>query len=301
MIDITVLGTGSMVPTKDRNLSAIYAEIKGIGMLFDCGEGTQRQMNIAGINRNKVNYIFISHWHADHMSGLLGLLQTICNAKDLAEISIFGPKGTKEHMDHLLKASIFDNKLKLHLHEIIPNGLEIIFKNNLFSVSAIALEHGIPCIGFRLDENNSRKIAMSKLKKDGVQEGPWIAQLQEGKDMEYNGKKYLASEYTSLVHGTVFSYVPDTLFTQNAVVLSKNADLVISEATFVDEHKEKAAEYNHMTAKQAAQVASLALAKSLVLFHFSQRYKTTIAFLEEAREIFPQTELAYDFMKIKLK
>lgn len=299
MIDITILGTGSMVPTKERNVTGIYAEIKGVGMLFDCGEGTQRQMNVAGISRTKVQYIFISHWHADHISGLMGLLQTVCNAKESVTIKLFGPKGTKVHMDHLLKASIFDNRLQLEITECTKE--EQILKTSNFSVYAAPLEHGVPCIGFRLVESDVRKIAMAKLQKNGVSEGPWLADLQAGKDMEYNGKTYAAKEYTSLVTGKVFTYIPDTSFTQSAVELAKSADLAVSEATFTEEHVEKAAQFNHMTARQAAQVASLAQAKKLLIFHFSQRYKTTAAFLEEAQEIFPETEIAHDFMHIKLK
>lgn len=300
MIELTVLGTGSMVPTKERNVVSVYAEHKGVGILFDCGEGTQRQMNIAGINRTKVRYIFLSHWHADHMSGLLGLLQTICNSKE-SEIDIFGPKGTKEHMNHLLKASIFDNRLRLSIKEIIPKKVERILKTSGFSVYAAPLEHGIPCVGYKLVEHDTRRVAMSKLHKQGVIEGPWIAELQQGNDMTYKGKIFTAKEYTSVVEGKSFAYVTDTLFVQSAVDLADSADVLICEATFVEHHSEKAAEFHHMTAQQAAQIASMASVGKLILFHFSQRYKTSTVSLEEAQAVFPETEIGYDFMKVKIK
>ena len=108
MINITILGTSSMVPTKDRNVQSIYLDYNGEGILFDCGEGTQRQMNIAGINRTKVKKILITHWHGDHVSGLIGLIQTLGNSKYASKLEIYGPKGTKRFMNNLLNSCVFE-------------------------------------------------------------------------------------------------------------------------------------------------------------------------------------------------
>ena len=117
-LEITFLGTSSMVPTKDRNVQSIHLEYRGEGILLDCGEGTQRQMNIAGINRTKVKKILITHWHGDHVSGLIGLIQTLGNSKDVSELSIYGPPGTKKSMSHLLETCIFDLTVDLNIVEL---------------------------------------------------------------------------------------------------------------------------------------------------------------------------------------
>ena len=120
MVEIVILGTSSMVPTKDRNVQAFHIEFNGEGMLFDCGEGTQRQMNIAGLSRSKVRRIFISHWHGDHVAGIIGLIQTIGNSNYEGTLSIYGPKGTKERMFHMMQTCVFENKIDIAVHELIP-------------------------------------------------------------------------------------------------------------------------------------------------------------------------------------
>lgn len=150
---MTFLGTGSMVPTKERNVIGMFLSYKNKGILFDCGEGTQRQMNIAGINRNKVNYVLLSHWHGDHVSGLIGLIQTLGNQniqnEERPTLHVYGPKETEERVEHMLKTCIFENKVVLEIHEIIPkrNELLTILESEDFFVQATNLEHSVPCLG----------------------------------------------------------------------------------------------------------------------------------------------------------
>lgn len=301
MINITILGTSCMVPTKERNHSAIYAEIKGKGILFDCGEGTQRQMNIANISRSKVKYIFISHWHADHTAGLLSLIQTISAGSENPELFIYGPKGTEKFFDHMMKASVFENAINISIKEFdLPNE-KTILKTEEFSVKAVNLEHGTPCLGFALIESDKRKMKVKELAAIGLPQGPSYAQLQKGEKIEFRGETLTPDEFTTVQKGKKFTYVADTLFTKNAVTLAKKSDVLLCESSYAKEHEEKAEEYNHMTSTHAAHIASESESKRLLLTHFSQRYKDVSLLVEEAKDIFPETEAAYDFMKISLK
>jgi len=288
-----------MVPTKDRNVSGYYLDYNGEGILFDCGEGTQRQMNIAGIKRNKVKKILVTHWHGDHVSGIVGLIQTIGNSEEAVTLSVYGPKGTKEKMGHLMKSCSFETKVEVKVFELEPKKLETIYENDLYCIQAAKLYHSIPCLGYRFVEKDRLKIKMSKLQKEGVKEGSHLKKLQDGKDMTYKGKKYLVKDYTSEVKGKIFSYVPDTMFGPNCVLLAENADVLLCEATFDHSLAEKAHEKKHGTSQQAAQDAQEANVKKLLLTHFSQRYKELSKVLEDAKDVFLNTECAFDFMKVK--
>jgi len=291
-----------MVPTKERNVTGIFLKYKAEGILFDCGEGSQRQMNLAGIKRHEVTKVLISHWHADHVSGLLGLIQTVSNElNEKKRLEIYGPIETKKRMDHLMKATIFDeSKIDIIIHEVDPKGMETIFENEDFKIDATKLEHGIPCLGYRFIEKDRRKIIMSKAKAFGLSEGPLIGNLQKGKTVELNGKKITPEEVSEMVTGKVIAVMLDTTYCETALKLAEDADLLITESCYANDLEEKAEKYKHMTAKQCALVASNSGAKKLILTHFSQRYKTVDQLLEEASDIFPETEAAFDLMKVKI-
>jgi ribonuclease Z len=152
MINITLLGTSCMVPTKERNVASIYLEFNGEGMLFDCGEGTQRQMNIANINRNKVKRIFISHWHGDHVSGIVGLIQTINNSIEGATLEIYGPRETQKRFSSMLGAVYFDNRVRFKIIELDIDKLTRFLETESYYLEAIPLEHNVPCLGFNFIE-----------------------------------------------------------------------------------------------------------------------------------------------------
>jgi ribonuclease Z len=303
MINITLLGTAGMVPTKDRNVTSIYLEYKGEGILFDCGEGAQRQMNIAGINRNKVRKIFISHWHGDHVGGILGLLQTISNVRSGEPISmdIFGPKETKKRFQHILDTSYFDiSGLKITVHEFDISSLTKIHDSPFYFIEAIPLDHHIPCLGYNFIEKDRLRINVSAVSALGIPSGPILGKLQNGRDIEFKGKKYTCKDLTYSVKGKKVSFLMDTSYTKNAIILAKDADILFSEATFLDKDIEKAEQYKHLSIKQASSIAHAADVKKLVLFHFSQRYKNIKDLEEEAKSIFPSTYVGYDLMKIKI-
>ncbi|MBU0614845.1 MAG: ribonuclease Z [Nanoarchaeota archaeon] len=299
-MQLTFLGTSCMVPTKERNVSSVFLSYKAEGILFDCGEGTQRQMNIAGIKRTKVTKIFISHWHGDHVSGILGLLQTMGNDEAPPKVEIFGPKGTMEHMKGLMTACVFEARVNLKVHELDPNIIEKCIDTPDFYVECGYLNHTTLCLGYSFVEKDRRRIKLDALKKLGVKEGPHLKKLQAGKSIEYKGKKIDVDDVTYLVKGKKISYLLDSRPCSMAVELAKNADILICECAYADALSDKARKYKHLTAGEAAMIARNADVKKLYLTHFSQRYKDTQEILEDATNTFPESVCAEDFMKITL-
>jgi len=299
-LEITFLGTASMVPTKERNVQGIYLDYKGEGILVDCGEGTQRQMNIAGINRLKVKKVLISHWHGDHVSGLIGLIQTIGNTEEPGKLTIFGPVGSKERMYHLLNTCIFDLRITIDVQEIDIMKKEIIFQNDDYVIEAAPLDHSVPCIGYTFTEKDTRKINLEKAKKLGIQEGPLLGKIQRGESVIVHGKEISPDDVSTVKKGKKVAFIMDTALTNSCYDLAENADILISEATFESSKAEKADKFKHLTAEQVALVANKAGVKKLILTHFSQRYKSLNDLETEAKDLFPETTLAYDFLKLKM-
>lgn len=291
-----------MVPTKERNPSSVFVSYKNHGILFDCAEGTQRQMNLAGISRTKVQTILISHWHGDHVAGIIGLLQTIGNSLERPSLVIYGPKGTKEHMKHVLKSCDFDfaARLDVKVYELIPKKVEMFFEGEEYSLYCCPLEHSIPCLGYSFVEKERRNVDVSFMKKHKIRPGPYLEHLKAGKDIVYNDKKIKSKEATYIVPGKKVAYVIDTAYTTQAIKLAKDADVLICEATYHSALQEKAELHGHLTSKEAAQIASQANVKQLVITHFSQRYDEVSELLAEARDVFPNTKDAFDLMKIML-
>ena len=296
-MQITFLGTSSMVPTKERNQIAVFLSYGSEGILFDCGEGTQRQFKIAGISLTKVTKILISHWHGDHVLGLPGLMQTLSSLDYNGTLEIYGPEGTKKRIEKMSEAFVFDKRLDFKVNEVKKG---IFFENNDFELEAYSLEHGIEIVGYSFIEKDKRKIDMKKVKKFGIPEGPLIGKLQQGKSIEHNNKKINADDVTYIEKGKKLSFITDTVLCDNCYKLAEGADLLICEATYSSKLTDKSEDYGHMTAKHAAQIANKANVKQLVLIHFSARYKNTQELEEDARDVFDNVICAKDFMKIEL-
>ena len=297
-MQIIFLGTSCAIPTKERNHSCIALRYHDEIILFDCGEGTQRQLKIAKLKPTKINKIFISHWHGDHVIGLLGLIQTLTMADYNKTLHIFGPKGTKKYLNNLLHSCIADiETIKIECNEVSKGK---ILETSLYYIETLPLEHRCPTNGYAFIEKPKRKIKIDVIKKLGIPEGPLLGKLQSGKSITWRGKRITPDETTYLTKGRKVTYIADTIPCKNAFLLSKDADVLICDSTYASDMKEKALEYKHMTAADAAQLASKANAKQLILTHFSTRYKDVSVLKEDASKIFPNTIAAEDFMKITL-
>lgn len=295
---ITFLGTGQAVPTKSRNHTGILLSHGGENILVDCGEGIQRQFRIADINPCMITRLLITHWHGDHILGIPGLLQTLAMNHYNKTLHIYGPVKTKEYMTWLLRLFAIREELKIEVHEVDEG---IVFEEKEYKVEARRMRHSVPCLGYAFVEKDKLRIDKDKLKKLKIPSSPLLKKLQEGQDVEIGGKKIAAKDVTYPQAGKKIAFILDTAVNENMVLLSKDAELLVCESTYTDKEEEKAMEYKHMTAMQAARVAKEAGVKKLILIHISQRYEgKEKELLSEAKKIFKNTALVDDFDKVEV-
>lgn len=299
-MNLTFLGTSSMVPTKQRNVISQFLDYEGDGILIDCGEGTQRQMNIAGINRLRATRILITHWHGDHVAGLIGLLQTIGNADTSPDVSIYGPRGTKANLHHLLKATIHSTELNLDVHEFNPRPTAVVCETDRYYIGCRNLHHQVPTLGYRFVEKDKTRVDMDAARDLGLEEGPIIGRLQRGETVEHDGKEITPDQVTYTQRGKKIAFILDTAYCDSAVEIANDVDLLVCESTYSNEHEDRAREYRHLTAEDAARIAKEANAERLILTHFSQRYVNVDPLVNEAKAIFPNVEAAHDFDEVEL-
>ena len=296
-IKITFLGTSGAIPTAQRNHTSILLTCNEENILVDCGEGTQRQFRKARLNPCKLTRLLITHWHGDHILGIPGLLQTLAFSGYNKTLFIYGPKGTREFMKNLLNTFIFKGKISLEIKEVSGK----FFETDDFYLEAKSVPHGVPCNAYVFVRKGKRRIDKKKLKKSKLPSGPLLKKLNEGKDIAYQGKKYLAKNLTFKEEDKKISFVFDTSFDKKVVSFVKNSDLLICESTFNSSMEDIAKEYNHLTSSQAAEIAKKSKSKKLILTHVSQRNGPDYSkLLKEAKNIFKNSSLANDLDKIEI-
>lgn len=295
---VIFLGTSSVYPTKNRNHQAIALKYGGEILLFDCGEGTQRQMRIAKLKLSKISKIFISHWHGDHVLGLPGLLQSCAMENRTKPLELWGPPTTKERIKHIRKTYEADFPFKIVIHEVKNKKTQIVDEELSYEILAAPLVHPCECIGFSFKEKDKIKINKEYLKKFNLTNDPIIKKLQQGKNITWKSKKIKAKDATFIEKGKKITYIVDTSETKNILDLAKKSDLLICESTYLNELKDQAKERGHLTAKQAGNIAKKAKVDKLIITHFSQRYPKTTPLLNEARGKFKNTYAAKDFMEV---
>jgi len=295
MIKLNFLGTSDAIPTAMRNHISVLLTYEGENILFDCGEGTQRQFRKAQLNPNKVTRILISHWHGDHVLGIPGLLQTMSLTGYNKPLYIYGPKGTKRFMNQLLKTFAFKKNYEIKVQEVSGK----FFENKDFCLEAKSISHGIPCNAYSFVKKGLIRIDRNKLKKTGLPNLPFLKNLKKGKNITYKGKKYLAKNLTFKEKDIKVSFVMDTQFNESIAPFVKNSDVLICESTFSKELEELAREHKHLTSEQAAEIAKKAKVGKLVLTHISQRYENNLnIILNEAKKVFKNSVLASDLMSM---
>ena len=302
MIKIVFLGTTSGVPTKKRNLPAIFLMYKDERMLFDCGEGTQRQLMEKNLKFMKIDRIFISHWHADHFAGLLGLVQTMSLENRSEPLCIYGPTRSKEFVEQLLNIGYFERGFEVKVTELDEGD---VVDCGEYEIIPFRVEHRIPALGFVFNEKEKLSANMKKAAKFGLATSPLIGDLKEGKTIKHKGKIITPKDILETHKGIKIAYTGDTKYTENIVKFAKNADVLISDSTFSSDFEERAGDFKHSTSDQAAQIAKKAGVKKLVLTHISRRYQeknnSEKKLLDDAKKVFKNTILAKDFLEMTVK
>jgi len=300
-VKLVFLGTSGTTPTKDRNFSSFALNFKGNWLLFDCGEGTQRQMVKAKVSYMRINHIFLSHFHADHILGLPGLFATMALHKRDYPLYVHGPKGVKEVVKKSLELPNLKPNFEIICKEI---GKGLVVKEKDYCVKAFELSHSAKCYGYIFEEEGKKgTFQREKAIKLGVPVGPLFRKLQEGKSVKI-GKKTInpgqVMDYEKGREGKRIAFVTDTLPKGKYATALKGVDVLVHEAAFLEKDKERADETFHSTAKQAAKVAEKAGVKALYLTHFSSREKDEKKLENEARMVFPNSIAAKDLMIVKV-
>lgn len=301
-MEITFLGTSSGVPTRSRNVSSVALRLpqRAEVWLFDCGEGTQHQLQRSDLKSSQIRRIFITHMHGDHTFGLMGLIASCGLAGSGQPIDIYGPEGLKEYLQTTAKYSYINFGSRLTIHTVKPG---LVYEDDEFSVSCQLLKHRVPAHGYRITEKDRPGMFnIDKARALGIPPGPIYGKLKQGQVVTLDdGRKINGKDLCGKPEvGRKVVYCTDTVFCDAAVELAQNADVLIHEATFAHQDAEMAFEKMHSTSTMAAQVALLAGVNKLILTHFSPRYAfgnpiQLDDLKREARAIFSNTKLAYDF------
>ena len=302
-VEITFLGTSSGVPTRSRNVSSIALRLpqKAEVWLLDCGEGTQHQLLRSDIKSSQIRRIFVTHMHGDHTFGLMGAIASSGLAGNAQKIDIYGPPGLKEYLQTCAKYSYMNFGSRLQIHTVKPG---LLYEDEQFEVHCQLLKHRVPAYGYRvIEKDRPGRFDIEKAKALKIPPGPVYGKLKQGATItledgrQIDGKK-LCGEPEK---GRKVAYCTDTVFCDAAVELAQDADVLIHEATYAHQDAEMAFDRLHSTSTMAAQVALLAGVKQLIMTHFSPRYALgnnlqLDDLKQEARAIFPNTKLAYDFL-----
>ena len=295
--ELVVLGTSSQVPTRYRNHNGYLLRWDAHGLLFDPGEGTQRQMIYAEVTATAITKILITHFHGDHCLGLAGMSQRISLDRVPHPVEVYFPASGRVYYDRLRRASIFHD-----VATVVPKPIKSagrIYEDDKIYIECRRLDHGVETFGYRLQERDRITMLPDRLAQAGLQ-GREIGDLQRAGTLDKGGVTHRAEDFSVPKPGQSVAFVMDTRMCDGAIELARDVDLLICESTYLSCHAAEARDHGHLTAAEAATIAKEAGAKKLVLTHFSQRYQSAQGFLEEAREIHPNVVAAKDGRRIAI-
>ena len=293
------LGTASQVPTRTRNHNAVFLFWDDLGILFDPGEGTQRQMTLAGIAATQITHIAITHFHGDHCLGLAGVVQRLSLDRVPHEVEVIYPKSGQVYFERLRHASIFFDAATLVPRPVEGAPAEPVLVTRRGSVGLFAdtLEHGVDCYGYRVQEDDGRRMLPKLLEQAGVR-GPAVGTLLREGEITVGSRIVRLEEVSEPRPGQAFALVMDTRPCVGASRLARSVDLLVCESTYLNAEAREAHDHYHMTATDAAELARNAGAHRLVLTHFSQRYASAALFAEEAAAIHPAVIAVEDLARV---
>lgn len=296
---LTFLGTGGGLPSPQRGVSAITLQYGRDILLFDCGEGTQRQFMKASLSFMKVTSIFITHLHGDHILGIPGLLQSMNLSGRTDPLRIIGPAGTDDFVKNSLSLGYFNPDYEINTQEMNPG--DVVEASGLM-VRAVKADHTVPAVSYVIQEPMRKgKFSKYAAKSLGIPEGPLYGKLQNGMAVIVNGQEIDPSMVMGPPrNGRKIAYSGDTRPSEHFALESKGCDVMIHEATVMADLSEQGLEFGHSSAAAAAEVAKKAEAGTLLLTHFSNRYDDLSEMESEARKIFPNAIAASDFFTFKV-
>jgi len=295
--ELVVLGTASQAPTRHRNHNGYFLRWDTEGLLFDPGEGTQRQMLFAGVTASQITRICVTHFHGDHSLGLPGVLQRMSLDRVAHRVEAHYPAESHEIFTRLRHASLFHDTLALRDRPVHRDG--VVAETRSFRLEARALSHPVPTVGYRLVEPDGRRMLPGELAARGVT-GPDIGRLQRAGRLSADGQLVTLDQVSEPRRGQRFAFVMDTRLCDAAFELAAGADMLVCESTFADADAGLARDYRHLTAGQAGRIAAESGARLLVLTHISQRYEPRSAQLlgDAAAAFGGQIVLAADLDRI---
>jgi len=303
LFDLVFLGTSASAPSIRRGLSSLVVMHDEYRFMVDCGEGTQRQILRSGIGFKRLNHILLTHGHLDHILGLAGLLSTFMRWEAIEEVNIYGTRHTLDRVHDLLYGVVLrgqDPGMPLNLLEIRPG---VIFSAEKFQISAFPVEHrGSSSLGYVFEEFSHRPFMADVAEELNIPPGPWRKDLVQGKAITLQDGRVISPDMVlgKARPGTKLAVVGDVGKPFKLIDYLRDADAIVTEATYLTEEAEMAQQFGHSTAEQSALLAKAAGAKMLILNHVSRRYRDE-AILAEAQAIFPNTYLAADFDSFQIK
>ncbi len=288
------------MPTKGRNLPSVVARRENEVLMFDCGEGTQKQMVLSRIGFNKKMKILITHMHGDHVLGLPGMLQSMSLLGRSKELDIYGPEGIRDFIESVNRTVQFQLVFPVRIHEVGPGA---VLNEPYYEIKAVRGSHVIPCLSYGLVEKpRPGRFNPRKAQTLGVPKGPLWKKLQLGQHVKIGSRIVKSSDVVgSSRPGVKLVYATDTRPCSAVERLAANADLLIHDGSFDDSMRDKAKEYGHSTASEAAKLARQAKVKQLALMHISAMYNNPSVLLRQARKIHRKTVIASDLMVIEVK